>query len=85
MQGEISILAHSLGSVLCYDLLCNQTLETTESAKQDGDRVSGDLATPPILQSRLNQADFTNSDSLQPLTSYDLDPSRTSQVGHHLD
>lgn len=24
MQGKVSILAHSLGSVLCYEILCNQ-------------------------------------------------------------
>lgn len=24
LQGKVSILAHSLGSVLCYDILCNQ-------------------------------------------------------------
>ena len=23
-QGQVSIMAHSLGSVLCYDILCNQ-------------------------------------------------------------
>jgi hypothetical protein len=24
MQGKVSIAAHSLGSVLCYDVLCHQ-------------------------------------------------------------
>lgn len=24
MQGTVSIMAHSLGSVLCYEILCNQ-------------------------------------------------------------
>lgn len=41
MQGSVSILAHSLGTVLCYDVLCNQPPPA---------QLPGLRASPPLQQ-----------------------------------
>lgn len=69
MQGEVSILAHSLGSVLCYDILCNQPhLHKSLRDKQDKAESKSETA-------------LASFGSMQPMQSSDLDPSKTLQVG----
>ena len=69
MQGEVSILAHSLGSVLCYDILCNQPhLHKSLRDKQDKAESKSETA-------------LASFGSMQPMQSSDLDPSKILQVG----
>ena len=78
LQGEVSILAHSLGSVLCYDLLCNQPLGDQD--KKEADDV---FETKDASSSGLTGSAFGNRQvfgSLQPLSSSDLDPTRSPEV-----
>lgn len=76
IQGEVSLLAHSLGSVLCYDVLCNQSLHSV-SSKMDEDQY-------PVEETNsesLAKMDLQPSVSpLKPLSSVDLDPARAPMV-----
>lgn len=60
LQGKVSILAHSLGSVLCYDILCNQP--------QLWDQLERNCHHPEQAQ-----AMDVDSGGLKPLTLADLD------------
>lgn len=68
MQGEISILAHSLGSVLCYDVLSNQPhlhanlMQNIGRAKAEDETIMASFG------------------SMQPMQSSDLDVAALSQV-----
>ena len=71
LQGEISILAHSLGSVLCYDVLCNQPhlfASLMESHKN-------------VQTSKPEAVALSSFGSMQPMQSSDLDPSKPQQAG----
>jgi len=74
MQGEVSILAHSLGSVLCYDILCNQPhlyarlLEKRRQEDPSPERVTSPAGTP------------APAGSMQAMQIEDLDPSASGQV-----
>ena len=82
LQGEVSILAHSLGSVLCYDTLCNQPhlfAALQEKQRQLKPAAIGNaesLAEPPP------QPPPRASTELLPFSSTDLDPQRQPQVLH---
>ena len=60
LQGKVSILAHSLGSVLCYDILCNQP-QLWDQLEQNGH---------PAEHAQSMDID---SGGLKPLTLADLD------------
>lgn len=74
----MSILAHSLGSVLCYDLLCNQEPDVPQTGLADDtfavDSLLGMTRPAAALDPQLSVS------SLKPLSSTDLDPTRTSQA-----
>lgn len=61
LQGSVSILAHSLGSVLCYDILCNQPQPAVAGGGSGGGSAPGSplllqLHSPPQHASPLGQA-----------------------------
>lgn len=84
-QGSVSIMAHSLGSVLTYDVLCNQPLLDTlpaaapsfSPAQQADASTGGDKppAQPPAAEgggSRSGGGESRRQPSLLPLSSADL-------------
>ncbi len=69
LQGEVSVLAHSLGSVLCYDILCNQPHLYAALRHRQG------------KDAEHTETKLACFGSMQPMQSSDLDPSKTLQVG----
>lgn len=89
LQGEVSILAHSLGSVLCYDTLCNQphlfeALQEKQQQQQLKPAAVGTAESPaePLTLNPKPQPPPQASTELLPFSSKDLDPQRQSQVPH---
>ena len=81
LQGEVSILAHSLGSVLCYDTLCNQPhlFEALQEKQQQQLKPAAVGAAESPAESS-PQPPPQASTELLPFSSKDLDPQRQSQV-----
>lgn len=54
LQGKVSLLAHSLGSVLCYEILCNQPhlFDNLEFNLHKGDSTSLASAQEPPAQAQ---------------------------------
>ena len=85
MQGPVSLMAHSLGSVLSYDILCNQPLHSRRAA----DPLLHTMPTPSIWSSpsqsqtshRSNPHASVTDSELAPIQSSDLDlPTSSNQA-----
>ena len=68
-NGKVSLIGHSLGSVICYDLLSHQNDQLDDTLNKDMQKNLNEDLTSPIFEetesldsflSRLNLAEFKN-------------------------